>query len=67
MRREHDVGPAPGRRASQGRRASGSAAGALREFPLHRLVDEDGEPVGDAGERLLPDARGAASSTAGWC
>ncbi len=56
MRREHDVGPAPGRREPRAAR-EWERGRALREFPLLRLVDEDGEPVGDAGERLLPDAR----------
>jgi 2-oxoisovalerate dehydrogenase E1 component alpha subunit len=56
MRREHDVGPAPGRR-EPGTAREWERGRALREFPLHRVVDEDGALVGDLGEGLLSDAR----------
>jgi len=54
MRREHEVGPvarihrAGDRTAEPGR--------FLEEFPLQRLVDEEGNLVGDVGEAPLPDA-----------
>jgi pyruvate dehydrogenase E1 component alpha subunit len=55
MRREHEVGPGAGRR-EPGTAREWERGRALREFPLHRLLDEDGALVGDPGELPLPDA-----------
>jgi len=56
MRSEHDLGPGPARR-EPGRARDWERGRALREFPLHRLLDEDGELVGDAGPQPLADAQ----------
>ena len=54
MRREHDVSPLARRRRGDDR---GPAPGRyLQEFPLYRLVDEEGSLVGDAGDVSLDDA-----------
>jgi len=54
MRREHDVSPVARRRRVDDR---GPAPGRfLQEFPLYRLVDEEGSLVGDAGDVSLDDA-----------
>ena len=53
MRREHDVGPVARRRRGNDR---GWAPGRfLEEFPLYRLVDEEGKLVGDGGDLSLDD------------
>jgi pyruvate dehydrogenase E1 component alpha subunit len=54
MRREHEMGsvtrePGAAREWERGR--------SIREFPLHRLLDEDGELVGAPGEWALTDAQ----------
>ncbi len=56
MRRQHDVGPAPGRR-EPGTGRDWEHGRALREFPLHRVLDEDGGLVGDPGPHALSDAQ----------
>lgn len=56
MRREHDVGPAPGRREPDTGR-DWEHGRALKEFPLHRVLGEDGGLVGDPGPRPLSDAQ----------
>lgn len=53
MRREHEVGPVPIRR--QPGTAREQPGRFLREFPLYRLLDEDGALVGGPGEVTLPD------------
>ncbi len=51
MRQEHEVGPPPGRaRGAPGRLEPGRFQ---REFPLQRLLDEDGNLVGDRDEVAL--------------
>jgi len=54
MRREHDVGAEAGRR-TPGKAREWEPGRFLREFPLYRIVDEDGSLVGDAAEAALPD------------
>ncbi len=54
MRREHVVGP-PDRR-EPGTAREWEPGRSLREFPLYRVLDEDGAVVGDPGEIVLPDA-----------
>ncbi len=54
MRREQVVGP-PGRR-EPGTAREWEPGRSLMEFPLSRLVDEDGAVVGDPDEILLGDA-----------
>ncbi len=54
MRREHVVGPAGGREPGTAREWGPGRS--LREFPLYRIVDEDGGVVGDPAEITLPDA-----------
>jgi 2-oxoisovalerate dehydrogenase E1 component alpha subunit len=54
MRREHDVGPPAGLRDS-GTAPDPEPGRFLREFPLRRLLDEDGALVGDPGEVTLGD------------
>jgi pyruvate dehydrogenase E1 component alpha subunit len=54
MRREHEMGsvtrePGAAREWERGR--------SIREFPLHRLLDEEGELVGAPGEWALTDAQ----------
>jgi pyruvate dehydrogenase E1 component alpha subunit len=54
MRREHEMGsvtrePGAAREWERGR--------SIREFPLHRLLNEDGELVGAPGEWALTDAQ----------
>ncbi len=54
MRREHVVGPAGGREPGTAREWEPGRS--LREFPLYRVVDEDGAVVGDPDEIALADA-----------
>ena len=54
MRREHDVESKPARRPP-GTAREWEPGRFLKEFPLYRLVDEDGSLVGDASEAALPD------------
>jgi len=54
MRREHEVDPEPARR-EPGTAREWEPGRAAREFPLYRLLDEDGALVGDPGEVTLPD------------
>jgi len=54
MRREHEVDPEPARR-EPGTSREWEPGQAAREFPLYRLLDEDGALVGDPGEVTLPD------------
>ncbi len=54
MRREHVVGP--GGRHEPGTAREWEPGRSLREFPLYRVVDEDGAVVGDPGEHALADA-----------
>ena len=54
MRRENDVGPVPGRR-DPGTAREWEPNKALREFPLYRVIDEDGLPVSDEDEIALPE------------
>ena len=53
MRREHEMGVAGRERGAARQWERGRSA---REFPLHRLLDEDGELVGAPGEWALTDA-----------
>jgi len=55
MRREHEVGgPAKVREPATARESDGGRF--LREFPLRRIVAEDGTVVGDGGAIALSDA-----------
>ncbi len=54
MRHEHDVGPVS-RRRQPGTAREWEPGRFLREFPLYRVVDEDGALVGDPDEVTLPD------------
>jgi pyruvate dehydrogenase E1 component alpha subunit len=55
MRSEHDVGPGgPARR--DGKARDWEHGRALREFPLHRVLDEEGELVGGPDTQPLTDA-----------
>ena len=54
MRREHVVGP--GGRHEPGTAREWEPGRSLREFPLYRVVDEDGAVVGDPAEIALTDA-----------
>jgi 2-oxoisovalerate dehydrogenase E1 component alpha subunit len=55
MRRHDEVGAVPGRREPD--TARGPERGRfLRQFPLHRVMDEDGAPLAGAAEVALPDA-----------
>jgi 2-oxoisovalerate dehydrogenase E1 component alpha subunit len=54
MRREQVVGP-PGRR-EPGTAREWEPGRSLREFPLYRVLDEDGAVVGDPAEITLSDA-----------
>ncbi len=54
MRREHVVGPAE--RREPGTAREWEPGRSLREFPLYRVVDEDGAVVGDPAEIALGDA-----------
>ena len=66
MRREHEVGPVSTRHRADERAGSSRAAGNaearerpgrwLEEFPLQRVVDDEGALVVDASEVSLPDA-----------
>jgi len=53
MRREHEVGAVP--RPQRGNHREWEAGRFVKEFPLYRLVAEDGELVGQADEVTLPD------------
>jgi 2-oxoisovalerate dehydrogenase E1 component alpha subunit len=55
MRSEHDVGPGSARR-EEGKSRDWERGRALREFPLHRILGEDGELVAGAGPQPLADA-----------
>ncbi len=54
MRRENDVGPAPGRRVP-GTAREWEPGRFLKEFPLYRVLDDDGGLVGEEREVALPD------------
>ncbi|HSD20976.1 MAG TPA: thiamine pyrophosphate-dependent dehydrogenase E1 component subunit alpha [Anaeromyxobacter sp.] len=54
MRREHEVGAVP--RRQRGNHREWEAGRFVKEFPLYRLVAEDGELVGAPDEVTLPDA-----------
>jgi 2-oxoisovalerate dehydrogenase E1 component alpha subunit len=54
MRREHEVGPVP--RFHRAADRSTEPGRFLEEFPIQRLVDEEGNLVGDPGPAPLPDA-----------
>jgi 2-oxoisovalerate dehydrogenase E1 component alpha subunit len=54
MRREHEVGAVP--RRQRGNHREWETGRFLKEFPLYRLVAEDGELVGPPDEVTLPDA-----------
>jgi pyruvate dehydrogenase E1 component alpha subunit len=54
MRREHEVGSVP--RRQRGNHREWEPGRFVKEFPLYRLVAEDGELVGAPDEVTLPDA-----------
>jgi pyruvate dehydrogenase E1 component alpha subunit len=54
MRREHDVDPVPERR-EPGTARDWESGRFLREYPLYRVIDEDGAVVGDPAEVTLSD------------
>lgn len=54
MRREHEVGAVP--RRQRGNHREWEPGRFVKEFPLYRLVAEDGELVGAPDEVTLPDA-----------
>ncbi|HEY6004467.1 MAG TPA: thiamine pyrophosphate-dependent enzyme, partial [Anaeromyxobacter sp.] len=53
MRRENEIGPVPGR-GEGGTPREWEPGRSLKEFPLFRVLDEDGRPAGEA-EVVLPD------------
>jgi 2-oxoisovalerate dehydrogenase E1 component alpha subunit len=54
MRRVNEVGPVPGRR-EPGTAREWEPGQFLREFPLYRVIDDDGVPVSDEDEIALPE------------
>jgi pyruvate dehydrogenase E1 component alpha subunit len=53
MRRENEIGPVPGR-GEPGTGREWEPGRSVKEFPLYRVLDEDGRPEGEA-EVTLPD------------
>lgn len=54
MRRENEVDPVPGRR-EPGTAREWEAGRFLKEFPLYRVIDDDGAPVADEETLVAPD------------